>query len=428
MTEKGIPDKHGISANSTLPETTGAARFGMALKRHPSVIALIQWAAVLLYIALLLTPLIAPSPETGRLSRLVFWGIGWPLIFTSVILSGRFWCGLFCPDGTLTELISRYGKKRSIPHWIRWKGWPCAVLVGTTLYGQAAGFHEHFSATLFLLGTPSVLALVTGYLYGNGKRIWCMYLCPANGLFGILAKQSLLHFHVDKDKWNSYNGTPERINCAPLINIRQMQSASACHACGRCAGYRHAVALATRSPSREILTANGNTIDKAETFLLLWGIAGICTASLTWHGNLLYPFYLNILSATGIPVSIFLPLFILCIGSTVSMVLYGLLRLADRLAAHDTVHWQQLACCLIPLISWGILLGLCRNSLAIWQEYGLVLSWTAIPATTVLALATLFSLRLCARTLRHCTMPSRLAALAAFCIPLALLNLLWLPL
>lgn len=428
MTEKGIPNKYDISANRPLPKTTGVTRFGMALKHHPSVIVLIQWATIILYIALLLTPLIAPSPETGRLSRLVFWGIGWPLIFTSVILFGRFWCGLFCPDGTLTELISRYGKKRSIPRWIRWKGLPCTVLVIATLYGQTANFHQHLPTTLFLLGIPSVLAILTGYLYGNGKRIWCMYLCPANGLFSILAKQSLLHFRVDKDKWNRFNGTTERINCAPLINIRQMQGASACHACGRCSGYRNAVALATRNPSHEILTTNDKAIDKTETFLLLWSIAGICTISLAWRSNVLHPFYLMILPTIGIPSFAFLPLFILCFGSLISLILYGFLRLAGWLAAHNSVNWHQLAYCLIPLISWGILLGLCRNSLEIWQEYGLSLSWTIIPETAVLALASCFSLRLCAKTLGSCVTSSRLTALATFCIPLTLLNLIWLPL
>ena len=176
------------------------ARFGDALERHHALVACIQWMMVLLYGLLLLVPVVSPSNDTSRAARLMFWGIGWPVIVLSVMLSGRFWCGIFCPDGTLTEFASRHGKKRSIPRWIRWKGWPCTMLALTTLYGQAAGFQNHFHATLVLLGIPTTLALATGYLYGNGKRIWCMYLCPVNGLFGMLAKQSPIHFHVDKEQ------------------------------------------------------------------------------------------------------------------------------------------------------------------------------------------------------------------------------------
>lgn len=151
--------------------------------------------------SLLFIPVWIAEPETGLTARLLFWGIGWPLIVLGMMLFGRFWCGIFCPDGTLTEFVSEYGKKRSIPRWIRWKGWPCTVLVGTTLYGQMTGFYEYFPATLVLLGIPTCLALLTGYLYGNGKRVWCMYLCPGNG-FSVCWQSCLFSISV----WTGKNG------------------------------------------------------------------------------------------------------------------------------------------------------------------------------------------------------------------------------
>ena len=46
-------------------------------------------------------------------AQFLFWGVGWPLIMLSMMLFGRarHGCGLFCPDGTLTEAISRHGRK-----------------------------------------------------------------------------------------------------------------------------------------------------------------------------------------------------------------------------------------------------------------------------------------------------------------------------
>lgn len=413
------------------------ARFGDALERHKAPIAFIQWTMVLLYGLLLLAPLVFPSHDTSRAARVMFWGIGWPLIVSSVMLSGRFWCGLFCPDGTLTEFASRHGQKRSIPRWIRWKGWPCAMLALTTLYGQATGFQNHFHATLILLGIPTVLALATGYLYGNGKRIWCMYLCPVNGLFGMLARQSPIHFRVDKEQWAKFDGTSKRINCAPLINIRQMQSASACHACGRCSGYRNAVRLAARHPAQEILSANGHSIENADLFLLLWCMAGICTVSLAWPESLWHRLYMETILSAGLPFDSVFPwwliespaalyrLFLIAAGGTLlGAVLYGILRLAGRLA--NLPSWKPLALCLIPLIGWGLFSGICHISFSVWQEYGLCGIWYRTFEWCILGSASACSLWLGMKTILPYRAPACLVALVLYCLSALLLDLVWL--
>lgn len=413
------------------------ARFGDALERHHALVACIQWMIVLLYGLLLLVPFVSPSNDTSRVARLMFWGIGWPVIVLSVMLSGRFWCGIFCPDGTLTEFASRHGKKRSIPRWIRWKGWPCTMLALTTLYGQATGFQNHFHATLVLLGIPTTLALAIGYLYGNGKRIWCMYLCPVNGLFGMLAKQSPIHFHVDKEQWAKFDGTLKRINCAPLINIRQMQSASACHACGRCSSYRNAVRLAARHPAQEILSANGHSIENADMCLLLWCMAGICTLSLAWPDSFWHRLYMETILSTGLPLDTVLPvwlaespaalyrLFLIAAGGTLlGAILYGILRLAGRLA--NLRSWKPLALCLVPLIGWSLFSGICHTGFSVWQEYGLDGIWYRTFEWCILGFASACSLWLGMKTILPNRAPARLASLTLYGLSVLLLNLVWL--
>lgn len=434
---------HDLSANQSPSDCPPAfsnsilARFGNVLERHQKIVAVIQWSIVFIYFSLLVVPVWIAVPETGLTARLVFWGIGWPLIVLSMMLFGRFWCGIFCPDGTLTEFISKHGKKRSIPRWIRWKGWPCTVLVSTTLYGQMTGFYRHFSATLVLLAIPTCLALFTGYLYGNGKRIWCMYLCPGNGFFSLLAKLSPFHFRVDREKWKNFTGTVKRINCAPLINIQQMKSASACHACGRCSGYRNAVWFAIRSPSQEIVSADIRSIAGSELFLLIWGITGICTMSLAWHASRLYKWYADMIVAVGMPLHVNLPwwladspvsfyrlFFIVITGTLVSLLVYGFLRMAGKITG-DTISWRQLAYCLIPVTGWGIFLGLCRIGFSIWQECGIILVWTTPLETALLTLATAFSFWLGLKVIMPCISRVRFASLLLYCIPVAVLDFLW---
>lgn len=437
-------DKFTGDSNASALFSGLLARLGFALKHHRKTISLIQWLLVIVYFTLLLLPVLPSSFADERFyagvsafSRLMLWGIGWPLIMLSMMLSGRVWCGLFCPDGTMTEFISRHGQKRSIPRWIRWKGWPCTVLVVTVLYGQLIGVYDNFPATLILLGVPTSLALITGFLYGNGKRIWCMYLCPGNGIFGLLAKLSPVYYKVDRKKWKQYSGTPERIDCPVLINIQQMKSASGCHACGRCIGYRNAVELGIRPPSAEIVTASENRISGADLFLLLWGIVGICTVALAWRGNGLYTSFNHFLSAqNGLhihnlpwwvaanPSSPFLLVFIVIGGSAVSVMTYGLLRLAALVSGHSDL-WKQLALCLIPVSGTGIFLGLCQIAFSLWQAHGIQLAWIPGLQFLILSVSALFSAWLGIKTIFGRVRIANLIAFSLYCLPIFLLFAVW---
>jgi hypothetical protein len=175
-----------------------------------------------------------------------------------------------------------------VPRWLKWSGWPFVAFVCTTVYGQLVSVYEYPQAALLVLGGSSVAALGVGLIYGRGKRIWCRYLCPASGVFAILAKVAPLHYRVDRSAWDvdeSRRTTPIRpVNCAPLVDIRRMTSASECHACGRCAGHHDAIQLATRLPGAEIIDLQSKTTT-AEAITLLFGILGVATAAFQWTVN-----------------------------------------------------------------------------------------------------------------------------------------------
>lgn len=437
-------DKSILAKSSSFHSSGRLFRIRQVLKYHRKAISLIQWLVAILYFSLLLLPALSVNfadedlyASLSGFSRLMFWGIGWPLIILSMMVFGRIWCGLFCPDGTLTEFISRHGKKRSIPRWIRWKGWPCTVLTGTVLYGQLIGVYDNFPATLALLGIPTSLAVISGFLYGNGKRIWCMYLCPGNGLFGLLARLSPIYYKVDREKWEQYSGQPERLDCPTLINVRQMQGMSDCHACGRCLGHRNAVELGVRSPLSEIASTPENRISDAELFLLLWGVIGICTAALVWRGNVFYYHYIHLLSQLNVlpasdlpwwlsasPSGPFLLIFIVISGSVLATVTYALLRLAT-LVSGNSGQWKQLALCLIPVTGFGIFLGISQIGFSLWQAEGFHSGWVPILQFMVLAAASLFSVWLGIRIIFGRIHLANLVALFIYCLPVALLFAVW---
>jgi polyferredoxin len=242
---------------------------GEGLRHHRRAIQRGQWAIVMVYLVLVAAPAFLPLP--GRLAHIwddltlfaqfVFWGIWWPFVLLSMILVGRAWCGLICPEGTLTEAASRFGKGHAIPRWITWKGWPFVAFALTTIYGQMVSVYQYPKPALLILGGSTFGAIVIGYLYGRNKRIWCRFLCPVNGVFGLLAKLAPLHFHVDQDAWTlsrqSGNAGVRPVNCAPLVAIKTMRGGADCHMCGRCSGFRGAISLSPRSPTHEIVHCRG---------------------------------------------------------------------------------------------------------------------------------------------------------------------------
>ena len=98
------------------PETAASTRFDLLLARtgdwmmrHQRVIQRVQWVVVLAYALLIAVPAVLPMPPKSAhmwtnltlFAQFVFWGIWWPFVLVSMVLVGRLWCGLLCPEGAL---------------------------------------------------------------------------------------------------------------------------------------------------------------------------------------------------------------------------------------------------------------------------------------------------------------------------------------
>ena len=221
------PPQRGIDA--------GLARAGTWLHDHQTLIRRLQWGVVGVYAALLVVPAILPLPQGAAhiwthftlFAQFVFWGIWWPFVLVSMVLVGRLWCGLLCPEGALSERAAEHGRGGAIPRWLQWKGWPFVAFVLTTIYGQMTSVYQYPRPALLVLGGSTVAAIGVGYLWGRNKRVWCRFLCPVTGVFNLLAKLAPLHYRVDREAWSHWpkphGSHVEVLNCAPLVPVRSMR-------------------------------------------------------------------------------------------------------------------------------------------------------------------------------------------------------------
>lgn len=285
------------SPSLSTSEASQLAKFGEWLKSHRSVIYAAQWAMLLVYLVLVVVPVFLPLPQEGAtvlgnltlFAQFAFWGIWWPFVMLSMLFVGRVWCGWLCPEGFLSEQASRVGLGRTPPRWIRWTGWPFFAFVCTTVYGQLVTVYEYPKAWLLILGGSTVVAVLVGLIWGKGTRVWCRYLCPANGIFGLLARMAPLHFRADTVAWDRYKteSAPrtEPVDCAPMLNLRKTNSNVRCHMCARCSGHRNAIALAGRTPGSEIVALTGRDTNPWEVRLLLFGLIGVANGALQWTAS-----------------------------------------------------------------------------------------------------------------------------------------------
>ena len=398
-----VNDDRATGAKGSLQLWAGGAtsRAGHWLARNGTGIRRLQWLVVAVYLGLIVLPVVAAQhPRLAWWAQFLLWGLWWPLVLLSVALLGRAWCGLLCPEGTLTQWASRHGQGRYVPRWLWWGGWPFVAFSATTLAGQWLGIYHDARATLLILGSSSAAALVLGYCYGRDVRVWCRSLCPVNGVFALLAKLAPLHFRVDVPAWRASYGQPVApLHCPPLVALRKMEGASDCHLCGACSGHRQAVALTPRSPQVEIAQLGAHLGGGWQTLLLLLGLLGMALTSFVPVPLAPLPFARQALG----------------LGLGLALLLAAATRLLGPWRRQRFYHLSQ---ALIPLAGAAAVVGLSASTQRLLAQLGWAAPGLALLRGGLLALASLWSLVLFQAAARH--YPARPWQRALALLPLAL--------
>lgn len=341
------------------------------LQRRQDAVRAVQWSVVAVYYILLVVPAVLP-PETGgglvgRLAawaEMLFWAVWWPGVLLFTLLFGQFWCGVLCPDGTVSEFASRHGLGGKIPGWVRKPGWALAAIAVTTFYEHLSHAYASPRAILLSLGTTSLLALLFGLMVGRSKRVWCRYLCPVGSIFSLLARCAVLQFTVDRERWDSApKPLPRAVDCPLLLDVRRLRSNEKCSMCGRCSGHRGAVELGMRWPGSEIVRMGAADIRNGDVIgivFILFGVfftASHAAAFRGWSSSLVA------LPLGGIPLWMTLAV---CAVALAFLLWASLILLAGNVQVA-----KHLAYSLIPVITGGVIVAGLNYSLAVASRWGL---------------------------------------------------------
>jgi hypothetical protein len=247
-------------------------------------------AAFVVFVAVIALPLFLPeAPETATplthfttFANYLIWGLWFPLVFLSVIFTGRSWCGLFCPMGAATEWTNKVGLQREIPAWLRWEGTPAVSFILTTIWGQTVGVRDHPEAAALVFGGTMLAALVIGFLYGRKKRAWCRHLCPIGRLLGLYSRLGAIQFapQVKRPGRDAYS---EKGACPTMIDLVGKNESRHCIECFRCVNptAKGSVRMEFRRPGVEIENIRENRANQAEAWFLFLD-TGVALGAFLW--------------------------------------------------------------------------------------------------------------------------------------------------
>jgi hypothetical protein len=272
--------------------------------RHRDHLVWLHALFFVFFLALIFLPLWLPEPPEHAtplsnftaFSIYVMWGLWFPLVFLSVIFTGRSWCGILCPMGAASEWANKKGLKRPIPAWVRWEGTPIVSFLIITILGQTVGVRDHPEAMAEIFGGTLFCAILLGFIYGRNKRAWCRHMCPIGLLLGVFSRIGAWQF-APKQKRAGGDQYTEKTVCPTMIDIPRKEESRHCIECFRCVNprARGGLFLRLRTPGEEIEQIRSHNPNPYEVWFLFLG-TGVALGGFLW---LVLPFYWELREAVA---------------------------------------------------------------------------------------------------------------------------------
>ena len=231
-------------------------------------------------------------------ANFVIWGLWFPLVFVSVIFTGRSWCGVLCPLGACSEWANRVGLKRPVPRWVRWQGTPVVSFMVITILAQTVDARDFPQGIAVVFGLAFACAIVLGFVYGAGKsqRAWCRHMCPIGLMLGVFSRIGAVQFAPKQPRPGGDRYTEKGL-CPTMIDIGRKTESRHCIECFRCVRphTRGGLKLVLRWPGTEVAQIRRHNPNAAEIWFLFLA-TGLSLGGFLW---LILPQYTALRQAFG---------------------------------------------------------------------------------------------------------------------------------
>lgn len=223
-----------------------------------------------------------PLDHWSALADYLIWAVWFPLVFLSVVATGRSWCGLMCPMGAASEWANRLGPRWAIPRWLASPATPLVSFLIITIWGQTLGVRDHPEAAAILFGSVMAAAIALGFIFGRSKRAWCRHACPIGLLLGVYSRLGAVDFRpkVPAAVGPAYS---EHGPCPTMIGLPVKNESRHCIECFRCVNpeSRGGLTLALRAPGAEVANISHHHPNLAEVLFLFIG-TGAALGGFLW--------------------------------------------------------------------------------------------------------------------------------------------------
>lgn len=269
-------------------------RLSLALEtffvRHRKRLAYVHMLMFVIFSMLLIIPVLLQDPPEHAgmfdhftiFARALIWSLWFPLVFASVIFTGRSWCGILCPMGAASEWMNRLGPKKPLPRWIEWEGTPILSFVLITIWGQTIGVRDHPEGVATVFGATMLAALALGFLYGKNKRVWCRHFCPIGLMLGVFSRLGMVQFTPKRPLPGPETHT-ERTVCPTFIGLRSKKESRHCIQCFRCVSppAPGGLYVSLRKPGEEIARIRAHSPSLSEVWFIFLA-TGLSLGGFLW--------------------------------------------------------------------------------------------------------------------------------------------------
>ena len=267
------------------------------------MIPYLQGCMLVALAAMLVLPLFGSAPRfqwqtpwnnAQLFSEWLLWGVWYPATLLSVLVLGRFWCGVLCPLGAVSEWVGRVGAQFNPPRWVKHPIAPAFSFLIVTIWAQTLDVRDDLHAALLLFTIIFVLATACGLLFagksGTNRRIWCRHLCPIGSVLGVFSRLGITSLEPkNAHRASATEGYRDHGLCPTSIDLRSKQSARHCIKCARCIKphSRGGLSIAIRPPAEEIIHIERRSPCASE-LAFIWFAPGLAISGFVWSSSSLY--------------------------------------------------------------------------------------------------------------------------------------------